>query len=453
MSTAPPAGAQARMQRGPGPWLLAVVAAGILGQGLLALNPGYFSHDELQWAAFGHGELASLAWVDPRDLSQLQYRPLTFNLWLLLGNALFAHPQAFHALWVALGTANALLLCLLLGRLGLRPAFAALGALVFVLNPFSAYVHGWVGTLGDLLWVAALLCIGLLASGQGRMPWRAVLVGLLAALALLAKESAIVVPGLCGLAWLLLPRKRHWLAATLASALPVVAYLALRMQALAEVPADSAYAWRAGNIPGRLLEYHLYPFIPTLFEPQPVLAASPGRLAMAATLAVATLACLWRAHWRLAAGLLAGGTAALGPVLLLDFSAAQYGYGFGMLAAALVAAAAMRLRGLPAWRVVLALAVVMLLWHGFNVQRTMRQVGELESRFSPQLAALATRPGDTLRLYPGHGYAWAYRRLSHDIPAYRGRPYVREVEIVTDGMAADHVIAADGSIHPLAPGG
>src|SRR5690606_29049911 len=106
MSTAPPAGAQARMQRGHGPWLLAVVAAGILGQGLLALNPGYFSHDELQWAAFGHGELASLGWVDPRDLSQLQYRPLTFNLWLLLGNALFAHPQAFHALWVALGTAN-----------------------------------------------------------------------------------------------------------------------------------------------------------------------------------------------------------------------------------------------------------------------------------------------------------------------------------------------------------
>src|SRR5690606_7756586 len=213
------------------------------------------------------------------------------------------------------------------------------------------------------------------------------------------------------------------------------------------------YAWRAGNIPVRLLEYHLYPYVPTLFEPQPVLAASPGRLAAAAVLAVATLACLWRAHWRLAAGLLAGGTAALGPVLLLDYSAGQYGYGFGLLAAALLAAAAMRLRGLRAWRFVLALVVIVMLWHGFNVQRTMRQVGELESRFSPQLAALATRPGDTLRLRPGHGYEWAYRRLSHDIPAYRGRPYLRAVEIVTDGGEADHVIEADGSLRPLPPGG
>ena len=54
----------------------------------LILNPGYFSHDELQWWARADvPSWSALPWIPWLDLSPLQYRPLTFNLWLVLAHA------------------------------------------------------------------------------------------------------------------------------------------------------------------------------------------------------------------------------------------------------------------------------------------------------------------------------------------------------------------------------
>jgi len=433
------------------PWLVTIVVLGLLGNALLLATPGYFSHDELQWGASAWGPVHSLHWIDPLDISPLQYRPLTFNLWLLISNQLFPHPHAYHLLWVAMGIGNALLLFTLLRRLGLEALYAAAGSLIFLFNPFSTYVHGWVGTLGDVLWLAALLCISLLAIGQRRgMGWQTIrlaLIGLLTLLALLAKESAIVIPGLCALAWLLFPERRHWLGATIASGIPVLAYLVLRMHVLAEVPQDSSYAWQPANIPHRWLEYQLFAFSPLVPEPQVIAHLSVKRLLIPAIFVVALHCCLARVHWRLALALLLGSVAVLGPVLMLGFSAGQYGYGFGMLLAASGAVAAQQLR--HRWRLALGVAGVVLLLHGVVVQAMIYRVGMLESRFSPQLAALASQAGPPLRLQVGNGPDWAYRRLSHEIPAYQGRRYLREVQIVGADDPADHQVSGDGSILPI----
>ena len=45
----------------PAGWLL--FAAAVLLQLPLALNPGYFSHDELQWAAFA-ADRVHVPWLD-----------------------------------------------------------------------------------------------------------------------------------------------------------------------------------------------------------------------------------------------------------------------------------------------------------------------------------------------------------------------------------------------------
>src|SRR5690554_1462652 len=208
--------------RRAGWWLPGVILAGVLGQLVLACNPGYFSHDELQWGYAASGRaLAELPWVGWARIDEFQYRPLTFNLWLVISSLLFDTPQAFHALWVLLGTAVGVLLFKVLVRWGLPPAHAALGAVFFLLGPLSAHVHGWVGTLGDLLWVAALLMVCLLAldppSSARRRVARAVPMGLLATCALLAKEAAIVIPALCAIAWLLAPERRDWPTATVAT--------------------------------------------------------------------------------------------------------------------------------------------------------------------------------------------------------------------------------------------
>src|SRR3546814_6477393 len=76
---------------------VAVFALAFLGSWLLWTNPGYFSHDELQWASFA-GNSGPIQWVPWLDVASFQYRPLTFNLWLWLSRHLFDTPQLFHAL-------------------------------------------------------------------------------------------------------------------------------------------------------------------------------------------------------------------------------------------------------------------------------------------------------------------------------------------------------------------
>ena len=438
-------------------WMLLVFLAGIAGQALLIGNPGYFSHDELQWGhAAWQASLSELPRVGWTRVEAFQYRPLTFNLWLLLSYWLFDMPRAFHALWVVLGTGNGLLLFAVLGRWGLRPRAAAFGAVFFLLGPVAAHVHGWTASLADLLWVGALLVIALLALGGRGAPAtrlaKAGAIALLCTAGLLAKEAAVVIPGLCAVAWLLSVDRRLWGLATIASAGPVLAYLILRVAIIDAGASGTAYAWSLSPVPVRWLEYQLYPFLPTTFEPLATLWASNKRLAVAGLLCLLVHGLAFRAHWRLGLGLLLGVAAALGPVLLLGTSYAQYAYGASVVVAGCLAASAQML---PRGRLkALALGAIMLVstWHGVNVQRQIHRVGTIQAVFSPQLAALAAiDTGTPLRLHAPPEDRWIYERLVHDVPGYRGVAHRRQAVIVGDGEPASHWISPSGGIMPGEP--
>src|SRR5690606_23411674 len=130
------------------------------------------------WGAFSQANsVAEIHWVSWTAVDTFQFRPLTFNLWLLLSHLLFASPQWFHAAFVALGTFNALLLFVCVARrFGPRAGVAA--GLLFLLHPVTAVVHGWVATLADLIWVGALLAIVALAESSALQARRAWLFGL-----------------------------------------------------------------------------------------------------------------------------------------------------------------------------------------------------------------------------------------------------------------------------------
>jgi hypothetical protein len=271
----------------------------------LILNPGYFSHDDLEWIARADvSTWSALPWVSWFDLSPLQYRPLTFNLWLVLAHAFGATPLLMHLACVALGTANAWLLSRVLVRAGLRESVAHGAAIAFSLCPYVVYVHGWTGTLADLLTLAfGLLAARCLQSTQDSSQARAfVLVGASTALiaaALLSKESAIVLPFLIPLAaYRDLSTRAIRIAISLAMAAAVV-YLLVRWPVLADGGhLDSAYAWSIRNVPARLAEYILFPFAPPLFEIAPLLDKSIARLVAAAACALLLLAALSTAGWR-----------------------------------------------------------------------------------------------------------------------------------------------------------
>jgi len=431
-------------------WIpLLVFLAAFLGQWPLVANPGYFSHDELQWAAYAG--MRPVPWVSWTDVHVFQYRPLTFNLWLLLSRWLFVQPVAFHALMVAWGAANAALACAVGRRFGMGASTAAAGALLFALGPFATYTDGWVGTIGDLAWLSCALLAGLCALRWPRPSASAIAAAAFTALGLLAKEAAISIPALLALAWWFDGRKRHWLMATLASSLVALAYLALRSDALLHAAREGTqYTVSATHVPRRWLEYQLFLFVPKTFETSGTLAFGINRYVVeAGILWLAMLAAIWRSTPRVALLFLAIGIATLAPVLPLAGSANHYGYGFAAGSAMVAVAAWPRARW---WgRAILVAAALACLWHGRFVIREMRRVGEVQAVFSPALErALRDSHSGTLRLRPEPGAeSWIFSRLSVDAVEYEGMPIVPHVVLVPGDAVADFAIEPGGDLRPL----
>lgn len=428
---------------------LVVFALVTLLQVPLVLNPGYFSHDELQWAAIAaQGE--AFNW---RAIHTFQYRPLTFNLWIALSRALFEQPPAFHAVVVAWGALNAALLAVLGRRLGLPIGAAMLGALAFASGPYAMYVHGWVGTLGDLIWVTCALCIGIVAA---RGEQRGAIVAtsfLLTTTALLAKEAAVSIPAVLALGWWLGGRQRRWGIAAAASALPVATYLALRVGVLLfSARQGNAYDWNIANIPLRWFEYQIFTPNIAVFEVGTTLARGfDKRVMISAGLWLLLAVALARIGWRWLAAFLLAGVAVLAPVLVLEASANQYAYGFAAVVALLVAAGWSRMNRFGHGLV--AVLAILNLWHGVNVMREMRRVGDIQAAFSPALAdAVRQSQRPMLRLVPATaGDVWIFQRLTHDIPAYRGIAIDNRVQLVETDAAADYRIGTDGRLTRLRP--
>jgi hypothetical protein len=412
----------------------------------LVLAPGYFSHDELQWA-WRAGVVDTVPWWD--DRTTFQFRPLTFNLWMALSRALFDTPWAFHAVLVAWGSANAALVCAVGRRFGLRPATAAVGALAFVLTPYAAYTHGWVATIADLLWVTCALLLAWCVLRFERRAVVALVAFLLALVAMLAKEAAAAIPALCVVAWAFDPARRgRWTAATLASGAAVALFLAWRLPALLHAPRDGGALYVPGlaNVPLRWIEYQVFlPMVPRL-EAHTVWSR-PALALLCGASWLAMLVAVWRTRPRLAALYLAGSLAALAPVLVLGLGANHYAYAFAALASMCLAAAwPMALR--PARVAIGAFALATAL-HGIAVMLQVHAVARVQSVFSPRLAELVSthRGALPVRLVVApDARPWIFQRLTHRVPAYKGQPIGDRVRIVEAGEPADYVVQADGRI-------
>ncbi len=427
----------------------------------LILNAGYFAHDELVW--FARADVASwsrLPWTQWFDLTPLLYRPLTSNLWLALSYMARTSPHAMHFVFVAFGIANAWMLTRILAARGIAERTTAGAALVFALSPYAIYVSGWVATLGDLL----TLAFGLLAARAIQRSviepniWTASIAAigsaLLVALALLSKESAIVLPALLLLVAPPAISYRRLAYAIAPSAVVVAIYLALRLPVLSASAAISpAYAWSPVHIPARFAEFLLYPFMPPLFEIAPTLAKSAPRLLAAALCIVALLASLGSCHRRAPIVWLAAYAAALAPVLVLATSYNQYGYLASAVAVAVVAAVWNEApRAARATCRVLAAIVII---HGFTVMAPFLRIGKVQQNLYADLAtALAESPEPIRIVATDPRDAWLPGRLLEDIDTWRGTRIAGRVHFAADVPAneADRLLFMnrDGHLHPNA---
>ena len=431
----------------PNPWVVVLIAC--LVQLPLVAAPGYFSHDELQWAWRAH-TLGHVPWWD--DRTTFQFRPLTFNLWMALSRALFEHPHAFHAVLVAWGAGNAGLLCAAGRRMGMPASLAALGALGFVLTPYAVYVHGWIATLADLIWVTCALVLANIVLRVPRPPSIAAAAFVITAIALLGKEAAAAIPVACAVAWWFdRDRRARWAAALIGSGVATAAFLLWRMPALLHAPRDGGSLYRPtlANIPVRWIEYQVFPTIVPLSEVQATFLR-PVPAIVSAVLWCFLFAALWEGNRRRAWLFVTGGLALLSPVLVLGLSANHYAYAFAALSALCVAAAwpAATRRG----RIVIAAFAILTVLHGLFVMGRVLEVARVQSVFSPALArVVAAHPGDApVRLRIGkNAKPWIFQRLTHEIPAYDGVPIGNRVHLVEPVAQADYEIEPDGTLLPL----
>ncbi len=235
------------------------------------------------------------------------YRPL-MHLTFFAGLHWFgSNPAGYHAISILLHAATSALAFLLLRRWSRNSGIALGAALLFAAHPIHTENVCWISGYPDLEATLFVLFALLLhaqfiqalsaeASASPRVLWRAHGVGLLFFLALLSKETAIVLPPIC-LAWELLQRRgirrivqESWpVYASMTAAF--LAYMAMRINALggimpyskvSELPPGTetytkiALVYRYVEIlfwPGELTVFHKFPPSTTLFAWRVILGA------------------------------------------------------------------------------------------------------------------------------------------------------------------------------------
>jgi len=438
---------------------LAVVACTTLILIALSSNRGYFNHDELQWLALADSDgWPNVPWAGFLAIDSFQYRPITFHLWLALLHLFGYKPMAMHAAIALMGLANALLLRACALRLGATCASASVAMLVFLLFPYAMYVHGWVGTIADLLVCACALlgvlwlcrdCIDAAPLREGVRD--AIPIAALTVIALLAKESAVVFPALLLCAW---PRRR-WslLAPVAASAFVVFVYLLLRAKTILFSPHDPGiYTWSLGNIPGNLALFALFPFDLTHVE---VLGSRDLHgivLLVPIACVILVLCAAATAGWRRLVALAAGCIACLGPVLILDAVSNVYAYLASAFACGFIATAVPRMR--PAARWLLVVPALIAAAHGVQVGKSMLHVGSQQRRLYADLVRLLPTASaeHPLRIRAMHeADDTTVRRLLYSVPSYHRIPLMERAWAVPYGDATQtptHWMKPSGKLMP-----
>ena len=420
----------------------------------LVLNPGYFSHDDLQWLAFADvPSFLGIPWNSWFDFSPFQYRPLTFNLWLLLSHFIGYQPILMHLARVSFGLLAAWLLRSVLLQWRVTPQRASITCLVWLLTPYTVYTHGWVGTFGDSLGLIFMLMALRYVLQQPAGSWRqsalnAFPVAALTALALMSKESAVVFPAAILIA-AFRRRDKGVAAAFVASTVVVAIYLTLRLSTmLFPTHAVQGYAWHIGNIPANVAGYTLFPFLVGHFE---VVAARTHLTNWAALLSLTIVAtALANAGWRRCALFWGGWILALGPTLILDSVYNQYAYLAGAWACAYVAWAWSRLAA--PLRLLMIVPIAMLLVHGTQQIHDIRHIGHIQRNLYadlPRILASATRP-IVIQAQRGQD-DFILQRLLDDVPSYHRAPVAGRVSAVPRSgslVVPDYQMRSDGHLIP-----
>jgi hypothetical protein len=376
--------------------ILTIVAIGVIANILLIANPGFYSHDELDWQnriarndypwSFGLG-----------NFSTSPFFRLLGTIFISASLRLPLQPVGAHLTDVLLSIATA---CLVYRAVALfRPDRAVAAAILFMLMPGFAYSAAWVAAGFDIqytFWgVVYILCS--IIYWRGGHPLYLIVALASFVIALGCKETALSIPICAALVLFIdrhrIDRRRVAVLAAFTGGL-IVVYLAIGATRILRMSTSGEGGYRFGDgwqVLKNLVAYFGFPFAPRPFGPGIVeIQAFPFwdprqvlRLILPHLVLIGLI--LWRAGPRWALIYLISFYATLLPVLSISKYETQYTYA-GSLALAIALALVWEQKWFVA--VPVALLTLILVAHGLTIQQQMYRTGICQTRALETLKAV-----------------------------------------------------------------
>jgi len=427
---------------------LALLALTLATHAIVLAAPGFYSNDE--WQKFDHIRLHG-GWDFVRDYGALRpgpefgfpVRPLGFLQQGFAAMWMQSAPWASHLVGILNHALVALAFVWVLRRAGFASATAGLAGILFVISPLTALAAGWPAASFDQLYVLFLLLAAaaiVRVSCDGMSLPRAAWMVLATTAALLAKETAIVAPGvvllIAYLNWAANPLRFSWRSFAMAFAavvFPVVVYLLFRAPAIAVSfagHADPAYTPDSGNAVDNAWHFFAFPFRLKLVEMSAAVFRSPWQPLAATAAHLLLIAALVRSFGaRFGLAYAAGYFIFLLPVLMLPNPGVHCLYGAALTMS--LALAAVLERSLASRRLGLATLLLAgagaLFAHDLAIQRHLYDVGGCQSRFLASVDTLLAQqaPGIVVIPEPGTSLRVAIRAVSaREAYVANGQPVV-----------------------------
>lgn len=248
---------------------------------IIIANPGFFTHDDLDRydsiTQLGFtGFVKSLLIIKPGTTFGYPVRPFALFIQGLLSYFIRNYPVLVHLFAVVVQATVASLIFLLGRRIVSEPIKSFLWAVLFILSPLSLAGAGWSAALMDQ-WYLLFGLLSLLSADKAirENDTRSIHIFIVFAcstLAILSKETAIVLPGLL-LVYLVIDHKRYlskrFFVIAGAWCTPLVFYILFRFSAILTsltTPVTDGYVTSITNLPINAFVYFSFPFLPFITE-------------------------------------------------------------------------------------------------------------------------------------------------------------------------------------------
>lgn len=389
--------------------LVIIFICGLLFSAGLFMNAGYFSHDEIAWGlkTISSQSVFDLNYYNIFHYDEFHYRPLNFNLWLLTSYYFFEIPQLFHLFLLCMGLINSVLIYLILKN-EMSDKFAFLVGLLSFMMPSVVFVNGWIGTIADIFWfMCCCLSFYIYQYVRQKNNYVCLFISLLFYIsALMFKETAVVFPGVIFLYIFYSAYKEEKLALFfnkkidrlffIICTLIMVFYLVLRLDFLFP-SGGGGYGTSLFNVPIRMLEYFIYPFLFSNIEIHGLFVQhSRVELSIAFTLHLLLIVLLCKGdicRYFLYIGFY---FVASVPILILDMSLPHYIYASGFVIS--FGLVYLLLHGKLSRFISLSFLVILII-HSFNIQKNYVFTGMYQNNFVNTLYSVIKSEGNKECIY------------------------------------------------------